>query len=136
MSLLVYSDGASRGNPGRAAIAFLILDDEGVLLQKHSQCIGLATNNQAEYTALASALEAASKLTHERATCHIDSELVAKQLIGEYEVRDMKLREYWLRVRELEKRFREITYVHLPRENCFISQVDELANQALDQAEN
>ena len=132
MSLLIYSDGASRGNPGHAAIAFLILGEDGTLLQSHSKYIGIGTNNQAEYAALASALEAASNLTGGEVTCHLDSELVAKQLNGKYRVNDSKLKAHWQQIRELEKRFRRVTYISIPREDCFINQVDELANQALD----
>lgn len=63
MTLKIYSDGASRGNPGPSAIAFIILSENGKILKKISKYVGIRTNNQAEYEALISALEYASKLT-------------------------------------------------------------------------
>ena len=132
MSLLIYSDGASRGNPGPSAIAFIILSSDGEPLRKCSKYLGIRTNNQAEYEALAVALKAASELTEQEVTCHIDSELVAKQLSGKYKVRDPKLKALWLKIQELERNFRRTTYLSVPRGNCYISEADQLANQTLN----
>ena len=82
LRLRVYSDGASRGNPGISAIAFMIMTEDGRLLKKYSKYVGIRTNNQAEYEALISALESASKLTDQEVTCCMDSQLVVKQLNG------------------------------------------------------
>jgi len=79
---LIYSDGGSRGNPGPAASAFIALSENNAILMKDARCIGSRTNNQAEYEALISALEFASKLKAEEVVCHLDSELVTQQLNG------------------------------------------------------
>jgi len=132
LRLRVYSDGASRGNPGISAIAFMILTEDGRLLKRYSRYVGVRTNNQAEYEALISALESASKLTDQEVTCCVDSELVVKQLNGEYRVRNPTLKTLWLKVQELKQSFRRTTFKSVPRTDIHIEQVDRLANQALD----
>lgn len=132
MKLRTYSDGASRGNPGHSAIAYIIIDENGKILDEHSEYIGLKTNNQAEYSALISALEAAIKLQGIEIAHYMDSELVVKQLKGEYKVRDHQLKELWMSVQKLKKEFRIIAFTYLPRTNRFICKVDEMANQTLD----
>ena len=134
MKVKVYSDGASRGNPGISAIAFMILDEDDKLLKTCSEYVGIRTNNQAEYEALISALESASKLTDQEVTCFIDSELVAKQLNEAYKVRNPRLRALWLKVQELEQSFERVNFKSVPRTDIHIRQVDRLANQALDRA--
>jgi len=136
MMIKIYSDGASRGNPGISAIAFIILAEDGKLLKKYSRYVGIRTNNQAEYEALISGLEAASKLTDQEVACYVDSELVVKHLNGEYRVRNPELKALWLRVQELNQKFRRITFTNVPRTDTHIRHVDELANQALDSAKN
>jgi len=84
MKVNVFSDGASRGNPGVSAIAFMILSVDGQLLTRHSKYVGIRTNNQVEYEALIAALESASELRVQEVVCHLDSELVVKHLSGEY----------------------------------------------------
>jgi len=136
LRLTVYSDGASRGNPGISAIAFIIMTEDGILLKRYSKYVGIRTNNQAEYEALISALESASKLTDQEVTCFMDSELVVKQLNGEYQVRNPTLKTLWLRVQELKQSFQRITFKSVPRTDIHIEQVDRLANQALDRVKN
>ena len=136
LRLKVYSDGASRGNPGISAIAFMIMTEDGRLLKKYSKYVGIRTNNQAEYEALISALESASKLTDQEVTCCMDSELVVKHLNGEYQVRNPKLKTLWLKVQELKQSFQRITFKSVPRTDIHIKQVDRLANQALDRVKN
>ena len=136
MRLRVYSDGASRGNPGFSAIAFMIMTEDGRLLKKYSRSVGIRTNNQAEYEALVSALESTSKLTDQEVICYMDSELVVKHLNGEYQVRNPKLKTLWLKVQELKQKFRRITFTNVPRTDIYIKQVDRLANQALDRVKN
>jgi len=135
MGLKLYSDGASRGNPGISAIAFVIMSEDGKMLEKHSEYIGIRTNNQAEYEALISALEFASTLTDQEVTCYTDSELVVKHLNGEYRVRNPKLKTLWLKIQKLKQRFRRITFKNVPRTNLHIEQVDRLANRTLDKVE-
>ena len=132
LRLRVYSDGASRGNPGISAIAFMIVTEDGRLLKRYSRYVGIRTNNQVEYEALISALESASKLTDQEVTCCMDSELVVKQLNGEYRVRNPKLKTLWLKVQELKQSFQRITFKSVPRTDIHIKQVDQLANQTLD----
>ncbi|MDH5483164.1 MAG: ribonuclease HI family protein [Candidatus Bathyarchaeota archaeon] len=136
MRLRIYSDGASRGNPGIAAIAFMIMTEDGKLLKKYSKYVGIRTNNQAEYEALISALESASTLTDHEVTCYIDSEIVAKHLNGEYQVRNPRLKASWLKVQELKQKFQRITFKSVPRTDIYIEQADRLANQALDRVKN
>ena len=136
MKAKVYSDGASRGNPGISAIAFMIFDEDNKLLKTYSKYVGIRTNNQVEYEALISALESASKLTDQQVTCFIDSELIAKQLNGEYKVRNPRLKALWLKVQELKQSFERVTFKSIPRTDIHLRQVDRLANQALDRAKN
>ena len=131
MKLKVYSDGASRGNPGPSAIAFVILDHEGRMLREHSEYVGVGTNNQAEYKALISALESAVNFGDELACC-MDSELVVKQMNGEYEINDLKMRNLWRQAVALKEKFRKVSFVHVPRTNKYIERVDQFANEALD----
>ncbi len=132
MKLRVYSDGASRGNPGISAIAFMIMTEDGRLLKRYSKYVGIRTNNQAEYHALISALKSASTFTDGEVTCCLDSELVVKQLIGEYRVRSPRLRTLLLEVQELKQNFQTIDFRKVPRTDRYVAQVDRLANQALD----
>ncbi len=126
------SDGGSRGNPGQGAIGVIVREDEKVLT-KHSSKIGkFVTNNIAEYEALIKALELASKCTNNEITCNLDSELVVKQLLGEYRVRNPKLLELFLKVQKLQDNFNKITYKHVSRWNKFQQIVDELVNEELD----
>ena len=136
LRLKVYSDGASRGNPGISAIAFMIMTKDGRLLKRYSKYVGIRTNNQAEYEALISALESASKLTDQEVTCYMDSELVVKHLNGEYQVRNPRLKTLWLKVQELKQNFQTITFKRVPRTDTQIKQADRLANQALDRVKN
>ena len=125
------SDGGARGNPGPGAIA-VIVRDEGKILTKYSAFIGReVTNNIAEYEALIKALELASGLTQE-VTCVLDSELVVKQLLGEYKVRDHKLMHLFLKVQKIQERFEKIIYVHVSREDKFQMIADELLNEELE----
>lgn len=132
MRLRVYSDGASRGNPGISAIAFVIMTEDGRLLKRYSRYVGIRTNNQAEYQALISALESASTFTDGEVTCYVDSALVVKQLVGEYQVRSPKLKTLWLEVQGLKRDFQIIDFRKVSRTDRYIEQVDRLANQALD----
>jgi ribonuclease HI len=132
MKLKIYSDGGSRGNPGPAAIAVMILSEDERVLKKYSRYLGVTTNNQAEYEALIAALESASKLTSEEATCHIDSELVVKHLNGEYKVKNPNLKKLWLKVQELKRDFKKTSFIHTPRTDRHIEEVDRLVNQTLN----
>ena len=128
----MYSDGASRGNPGSSAIAFVILTEDARILKEHSEYVGVKTNNQVEYEALISALRFASELSNQEVICHLDSELVVKHLNGEYQVRNPALKTLWLKIRELRQKFQKVSFVRVPRTDSYIQVVDLLANQTLD----
>lgn len=126
------SDGGARGNPGPGAIGVIVRKD-GKILTKYSAKIGkFVTNNIAEYEALIKALELASKFTDKEITCFLDSELVVKQLLGEYRVRNPKLLELFLKVQKLQENFKTIKYKHVSRWDKFQQIVDELLNNELD----
>ena len=126
------SDGGARGNPGPGAIG-IIVRDEKEILTRYSQFIGRnVTNNIAEYEALIKALEIASKFTKEEITCILDSELIVKQLLGKYKVRDYKLKDLFLRVQKAQDKFKKIVYIHVSRWNEFQQMADEMVNIELE----
>jgi ribonuclease HI len=130
----IYTDGGSRGNPGPSAIAFLILDEHDRVVRKYRRFLGIRTNNQAEYEALVSALKCASGLTNKSVTCLLDSEVVGNQLNGKYGVKDSELRDLYFKVKELQEKFSEISFVHVRRTNKHIQEVDQMVNEELDEA--
>jgi ribonuclease HI len=134
--LMVFSDGGARGNPGPAAIAFMIMLENGQTLMTKSRYIGLRTNNQAEYEALLAGLKSALALNADEVTCHLDSELVTRQLTGEYSVKNPELREMWNRIQELREHFKKVSFASVPRTNNQIQKVDKLVNETLDKAAN
>ncbi len=131
--LRIYSDGGARGNPGPAAVAFIALNEEGKILKSNSRFIGIRTNNQAEYEALLMALQYAVEVGAEDAVCNLDSELVVKQLNGQYSVKDHELQQLWRKVGQLKGCFKKIAFVNVPREHPQIQFADELVNETLDQ---
>jgi len=131
--LMIYSDGGARGNPGPAAIAFLALTEPSEVVKADSSFIGTCTNNQAEYNALNAALQFAIASKAEEVVCHLDSELVVKQLNGEYSVKNPKLQKLWQKAQELRGCFKTVSFVNVPRSNPYISRADALVNKALDE---
>lgn len=127
-----YTDGAARGNPGPAACAYIIVDAWGVLLANEARVLGCKTNNEAEYRAVIDALKKAASLSCRQIVVHSDSELVIRQIKGEYKVRKQHLRELFLQEQELESLFESVEFVNLPREDPWIRIVDRLCNEALD----
>jgi ribonuclease HI len=130
--LYLHSDGGSRGNPGNAGIGIVISKTDGSVLYEYKSYIGRTTNNQAEYTALTKALELARGYGTKRVICFLDSELVVKQLNGEYRVRNRKLIPLFQRVRAMEKSFETVKYRHVRREDEKIQIADRLVNEAID----
>ena len=129
---MVFSDGGARGNPGPAAIAFIIQSETGHTVIARSRYIGVCTNNQAEYRALLAALETAVTRKTEKVICYLDSELVVKQLSGEYRVKNKELKQLWEKVQDITKRFKEVKFVYVPRGHSVIQEVDRLVNITLD----
>ena len=133
--LTLYSDGGARGNPGPAAIAFLAVTEAGQIIKADSCFIGNATNNQAEYKGLIAALEFAKAFKAQEVTCYLDSELVGKQLKGDYKVENSELKKLWSKARELSACFEKVCFVNVPRSNPYISRADEFVNKTLDEEE-
>lgn len=129
--IFVNTDGGSRGNPGDAAIGITIRNDKEYL-KKHKERIGKATNNVAEYKGLIKGLEMAKDFGHE-VIVFMDSELVVRQMNGEYSVRHKDLLPLFTIAKQLEKNFRKVEYKHVRREDKFQSMADELVNEALDE---
>lgn len=125
----VYFDGASRGNPGPAAIGWVIVTDGGIVTEGGDR-IGTTTNNRAEYEGCIRALEVASEYGFDQVEVRSDSELLVKQVTGEWGVNNPELREYRVRVRELLEQFSDWTLSHVPRE--VNERADELANEAFE----
>ncbi|MFH1003080.1 MAG: ribonuclease HI family protein [Chloroflexota bacterium] len=130
--LIIHADGASRHNPGPAAIGATLRDSQGKLVASVSRAIGRATNNQAEYRAVIAALEEALKLGASQVMVKLDSELVVRQLSGQYRVRQAGLQPLHRQVTRLLAQFRQVTISHVPRQQN--AEADRLANQALDTA--
>jgi probable phosphoglycerate mutase len=129
---LVYSDGASRGNPGRAAYGAVVYDAQASERHRTSGVIGIATNNVAEYRGLIAGLEAALALGARRVEARMDSELVVRQVVGRYRVKNPGLIPLHRRILNLRSQFDEVVFRHVPREQNRLA--DALANQALDSA--
>lgn len=125
------SDGGSRGNPGQGAIGVLIRKEDNIL-ELHGEKVGIVTNNEAEYIALIRALQIASTYTKEEVTCFMDSELIVKQLLGEYRIKNKRLLKFFLKVQELQENFEKINYVHVSRNDKFQQMVDTVLNIELD----
>jgi len=127
--LTIYTDGAARGNPGPAAWAIVVRkpDDSE---EEHSGALGEATNNVAEYAALVHALERAVQLGSKQVAIHSDSELMVKQMRGEYRVKNADLQDLYQEAKELERQLGRVTYTHVRREQN--SHADKLCNIVLD----
>ncbi len=126
------SDGGARGNPGPGAIGVIVREDEKILTRYSGEVGKFVTNNIAEYEALIKALELASTYTDDELTCFLDSELVVKQLLGEYRVKDPKLLPLFLKVQKLQENFSKIKYKHVSRWDKFQQIADELLNDEMD----
>ncbi|TMQ49143.1 MAG: ribonuclease HI family protein [Candidatus Eisenbacteria bacterium] len=130
MKYIVHTDGAARGNPGPAAIGVVIEDEEGRTVYEASRALGVRTNNEAEYLALITALEYLKEARPKEAEFRLDSELVVKQLSGEYKVKEPRLRALHGQVVMLLNAVPKYKIRHVRRvENA---RADELANEALD----
>lgn len=131
--VIACTDGASRGNPGPAASAFILLRD-GFTVLEDSRYIGRTTNNVAEYTAIIMALEAAAAVTDRSVLVISDSELVIRQMLGIYQVKKPHLADLREGVNERRSRFMRTGFSHCRREEPCIRRCDALCNRALDDA--
>jgi ribonuclease HI len=136
--LIIYTDGGARGNPGPAGIGAVIMDESGHVLKEISQYIGKTTNNFAEYEALIRAFEILARLYGEKLRdmdleVRMDSELVVRQLCGQYRVKEPGLKEQFARIGVLRmSTIPNITFTHVPREKN--AHADKLVNHAIDAA--
>jgi ribonuclease H / adenosylcobalamin/alpha-ribazole phosphatase len=129
----LHTDGGSRGNPGPAAYAFVLEAEDGTVLAAHGEAIGIATNNVAEYRALVAGLERAADLQVGELEVVSDSELLVKQMTGEYRVRNEALRQLSLEATRHARRVGKVQYTAVRREQNELA--DRLVNEALDAAE-
>jgi len=126
----ILCDGCSRGNPGPAGIGYIISSRDGEVLARKSEFIGIATNNEAEYLAAIRALEEALKIGLEDVELYADSELLVKQITGEYEVHSKNLRGLHLKLKSLTSSFKSLRVGHVSREMSW--EADGLANEAVE----
>jgi len=131
-TLHLFTDGGSRGNPGQAAIGCILENPQtGEVLREHLERIGITTNNIAEYRALIEGLKLAKKYHPNRLVCHVDSELVVRQLSGEYRIKMHSLQPLVEEIMELKEGLSDVSFVHIPRADNF--RADSLVNRALDE---
>jgi len=128
--LIIHTDGASRGNPGEAGIGVFMEDESGHIVGKLARYLGTATNNQAEYTALIDGLKAAHERGAEEVSVFADSELLVKQMSGEYRVKNPELQTLHAEATLLRKNFKRVVIRHVPRAKN--AEADALANEAID----
>lgn len=129
--VILYADGASRGNPGPAGAGFALIDEEEMVVFEGHLYLGETTNNQAEYSALIDGLERALKMGFESVEIRMDSELVVKQIRGEYKVKNEGLKPKFVKAKDLLSKFGAFKIGHVPREQNKIA--DKLANKAIDE---
>jgi ribonuclease HI len=129
---LLMVDGAARGNPGPAGCGAVICDEKGAVVRELSRYLGHATNNVAEYEALLMGLEALVELTRHKIVVQSDSQLLVRQLNGEYRVKDEKLKVLYRRATSLLRQFASYRIVHVRRE--LNKAADRLANRGIDEA--
>lgn len=128
----IFSDGASRGNPGDASYGYVFVES-GEIVDEQAGYLGRKTNNQAEYHAVINALEHALEQGVTEIRFHSDSQLLVNQLNGNWQVKDAQLRELHDQVQDLRDRFDDVSFTHLRRENEYISEADRLCNETLDE---
>jgi ribonuclease HI len=128
----LFTDGGSRGNPGPAAYAFVLEAEDGTVLDARGEAIGVATNNVAEYSALVAGLERAVEVGVDELEVVSDSELMVKQMRGEYKVKNRALQDLFLDASRLARSVGRVSYTAVRREHNELA--DSLVNEALDAA--
>jgi ribonuclease HI len=134
MKAKLFTDGGARGNPGPAAYGYVLESEDGAVLAAHGEAIGTATNNVAEYTALLAGLEKALELGVDELEVVSDSELLVKQMRGEYKVRKPALRKLSAQAASLAGELGSVSYTAVRREHNELA--DQLVNEALDASES
>jgi ribonuclease HI len=128
----LWTDGGARGNPGPAAFAYVLEADDGTVLDARGEAIGVATNNVAEYSALVAGLARAVEAGVGELEVRSDSELMVKQMRGEYRVKNRDLQSLFLDASRAAREIGRVTYTHVRREHNELA--DRLVNEALDSA--
>ncbi len=131
--ITVYIDGGARGNPGPAGYGVRVEDAAGTLVAELHGALGIATNNVAEYNGLLAALRYAVERGHREVRVRADSELLVKQMRGEYRVKNAGLKPLFLEACGLIRRIGEVTFTHVPREEN--KEADRLSNLGMDESE-
>ena len=129
--VVLFCDGASRGNPGPGAFGYVILKDDDILFQE-GKCIGTVTNNIAEYQGLLHGLKKCLELGLDHVTVKSDSQLMVRQLNGEYKVKAPQLIPLFFEAQSLLEKFQRVKVVHVRREENTLA--DAMCNEALDNA--
>ena len=132
MKARLWTDGGARGNPGPAAFAFVLEAVDGTVLDARGEAIGVATNNVAEYSALVAGLRRAAEAGVTELEVHSDSELLVKQMRGEYRVKNRNLQSLFVDASRAARDVGRVTFVHVRREHNELA--DRLVNEALDRA--
>jgi ribonuclease HI len=127
----LYTDGGSRGNPGESACAFVICKMDDTVVEKSGFYLGIATNNQAEYKALVAGLERANQLGVQNLQVYMDSELVVKQLKGQYKVKHPGLYPIFTEAKQAANTFNNLSFIHVPRALNHLA--DAEVNRILDE---
>ncbi len=139
--IFINTDGGSRGNPGPAAVGIVFYDQNGKEIHHYKNCIGNATNNEAEYQAIIKALEillqskwfSENNIAEKEVVCRLDSQLVVEQINGNYKIKQDHIKLLIVQVRQMVSQMHlNISFVHIPREENKLA--DKLVNQALDEA--
>lgn len=131
MKLITYTDGGARGNPGPAAAGIVVKNEAGKTLAAFGRYLGRQTNNFAEYTALLEALKKAKELGATEVECVLDSELIVKQMRGEYKVKEPSLQKLFIKVYNTAAQFKKVGYRHVLRH--LNKEADREVNKALDE---
>ena len=132
--IFLVTDGGSRGNPGPSAIGYGIYDQDWNAIEEKSEYIGKGTNNEAEYRALVAALGRATLYCMGDVEHYSDSELLVKQLKGQYRVKAVNLKPLFSKISAMRKKFSSVRHKHVNRTNRRLARIDRLVNEALDKA--
>lgn len=127
---IIYTDGGSRGNPGPAAAGVVFTDESGRVVKEYSHYLGEVTNNQAEYEAVIFALQKAKQLKFKNIEIRVDSELIGRQLLGEWKIKDPDLQPLFVKTWNLRLDYEKVDIKIIPREQN--KKADRLVNRELD----
>ena len=132
--MIINTDGGARGNPGPGACGAVVKDQTGNIIRREGRFLGICTNNEAEYQGLILGLETALELGADCLEVNMDSELVVKQLRGEYRIKEPRLAELYAKAKALDQKFSEVRYFAVKREKN--KEADAIVNQVLDARAN